>query len=967
MLSSEGFLYTSSGATIFGGPSRPPPIHLGHGHGRKPTGARRVVTAPATSEAVLGPPTRTPAASRMLAKGVRKVEEVPEQQISVTNKVLDPRTPASIRRTETETPVPVHVTAQDSPLLPILPPTAGLVEEDLKDASMLQAMDVAKEMESPVPVGIAAMVPLPLEVDDEEGVETGVVGMINEITARFEEEATAPTLSMHHTIATPITTKIEFPVPVPIVEASVNPNSTLEKRPVSTEPPADRATSPAPADPKEVTSPLKEPDNVPVQSIVESNPVAVSLVEEATSVPLTADKSEEEVTLRMNGTTATAQPIMDEVTCPPASPEPASPKPGDQVTPTVTSDHTVSVGDEELRSDGILTHDAAQAVVSTTEAEPAPEVHVAEQAIPPTSEPSMIDEALAATESASISPGTGEIHMPASSPPVAEPVVSCSPIVEADMIAVQESKSHVSMESSPDQLVEPTPPPTAGLPVAPACVAEVAIHDSVANTIEPPAIDPIVPISSASQVQVSAPTVAKANPASRAPISRPIAPKPTVKPVQAVKPTTAPLSAAAAPARKPPVPRAAAVSRPIRPVERKTFRPVTAAQSAAAAALAKVRSDQAQAQIEKSRAPSRTAARPPVGEPRSRVPSATSSVSHDIGGTIAPTKTKPAAISAAPLPVPKPTKSTLLAPTKASASRAVPTAPHPVAKPASVVSNSALPPVRKERIKLKAALPSFRPVRSGQLPASGPGPSKGTWNAFATSTSARSVVPRAAAIPLPSSPPSSKSIVAQARPETIALPPSPIAKVRPEHMPLPAGPDVVLSLQSSASRTIGTAKVPAAVPLPTSPTPIAAEVPLPSSPVSQASHRSQISSTRAASPAISVLQARLAATPSRNSSAPTMSDRGLDSDSDSEGQDESAGVTFKVKSDNSRSQSSLKTKLNPKSNASGDLMEFSAPARMQKIYLGSTTPMYTPGRKALVIRDANLASPLVKRKVVREE
>jgi hypothetical protein len=92
-----------------------------------------------------------------------------------------------------------------------------------------------------------------------------------------------------------------------------------------------------------------------------------------------------------------------------------------------------------------------------------------------------------------------------------------------------------------------------------------------------------------------------------------------------------------------------------------------------------------------------------------------------------------------------------------------------------------------------------------------------------------------------------------------------------------------------------------------------------------------------------------------------MSDQG----SDSEGEDETSGVTFKVKSDG-RPQSGMKLKMRVKQSGTGDLMEFSAPARMEKVWIGSTTPMYTPGRKALVIRDANLASPLV-RKVVNEE
>jgi len=149
----DGFIYPQT----FGGPSRPTQ-HLGHG--RKPIGpARRVVTAPTPSKEVLGYPTRTPAANRILSRTVRdKVEEVGEQPILVLSNVVDPSTPVPTRKVVQETPLPPRV---ESPLLPVLPPDV----EEVRDTSMLEPVN-GRELESPVPVEIAAMVPLPDEVDE---------------------------------------------------------------------------------------------------------------------------------------------------------------------------------------------------------------------------------------------------------------------------------------------------------------------------------------------------------------------------------------------------------------------------------------------------------------------------------------------------------------------------------------------------------------------------------------------------------------------------------------------------------------------------------------------------------------------------------------------------------------------------------------------------------------------------------
>jgi hypothetical protein len=87
-----------------------------------------------------------------------------------------------------------------------------------------------------------------------------------------------------------------------------------------------------------------------------------------------------------------------------------------------------------------------------------------------------------------------------------------------------------------------------------------------------------------------------------------------------------------------------------------------------------------------------------------------------------------------------------------------------------------------------------------------------------------------------------------------------------------------------------------------------------------------------------------------------------DSDSDEDDDEDLTGVTFKVKSDPIVSEGT--NRIKPKvQQPIGDLMEFSAPSRK----FVSTTPKYTPGRKALVIRDANVSSPLVKRGAPVEE
>jgi hypothetical protein len=1003
----DGFMYAQS----FGGPGPSRPTqHLGHR--RKPIGpARRVVTAPTPSKEVLAYPTRTPAANKTLSRNVRnKVEEVEEQPIPVLSNAMDPSTPIPTRQKVQETPLAPRM---ESPLLPVLPPDV----EDVRDTSMLEPIN-GRELESPVSVEIAAMVPLPNEIDElvaepaspergigivdepaplvDEGLvlEPAVIEAISEPVKMVEEgifksvstvdeaasessptvdevigesalavdEIPLPIMSQDQStfVTEPIVPEAasaaeEVTVPTPSHDQTSTPVSTIDDMISISVPTIANDVSHVSESTMDELNPqvLSDQSNYVKASLADESPMSIPSEEmQTTSTPLVdgytisvAPEVPEETVLAEVELGAAPDIVID---VPASTTEDIHPIPQSPESPNKTTTTTLV---SEIETKPLI-----QAATETVEAEVAEELtaapgptSIAEDmpAAPPSTQ--MAEKLPAAATSKQI---VEDLPAAPASAPIAEDLpAGLAPTQNEDRVItpvpsvhVQELAANESMIDTATQ-VAPNTPLVAQLPIRPEPSAD-QVNPTVPNvqiqTKAPSEIktNPVTRAPSRSANTVTRAPSRSANPVTRAP-SRSAQSRPPVKPAQTVKTTSAP-APAPAPPRKPPVPRAAAISRPIKPVERKTFRPVTAAQTAAAASLAKVRNAQAVAQAEaaKPRVPSATISKSAVVEPRSRVPSAASSSSH--GVTAASTKSSTTTTTAA-APVAKSTQSRLLAPTKASASRAAPTISHPTTKPttSAIASNPALPPVRKEKIKLKAALPSFRPVRNAVRSTSGPG--TGTWIASSTSKP----VPRAAAIPLPHSPVSTKSV---AKPETIALPPSPIN--RPETVALPARPT------SSASRTVN-AMQPASLPLPASPKPVAAEVPLPDSPISQASQlRSRV--TRAASPAISALQARLA-TPSRNSSAPTTSDQ----DSDSEGEDEASGVTFKVKS-NGRPQSGMKMTMKLKQSGTGDLMEFSAPARMEKVWIGSTTPMYTPGRKALVIRDANLASPLV-RKVVNEE
>lgn len=457
-----------------------------------------------------------------------------------------------------------------------------------------------------------------------------------------------------------------------------------------------------------------------------------------------------------------------------------------------------------------------------------------------------------------------------------------------------------------------------------------------------------------------------------------------------------------APPRKPPVPRAAAAARPARPIDRKAFRPVTAAESAAAArataAKEKATARSAAPRVGQADGPSRST-QPSEVVARTRVVSAQSRPPSSTGQARAVDKDEKEAKESVPRTTDstttRPTKaSTLLAPTKASASRATAsTHPHPPAKsvstaPASTIA--ALPPVRKEKIKLKAALPSFRPVRQAAAVNAGSsttGPAKSAASSTSSSAPTRrpGVKVKPECIPLPASPAKDFALAASTASVVLAKSPSSAgsgrAKVRPDAIPLPASPAALPSLpqdqatHKSPSRHGITAKVkPEQVPLPTSPstadrdskqynsasTPLLNDLGLPM-PIPD---RFESSSNR-----------------SKSSAAPTASDLS-DFDTDMEDEDDLTGVTFKMRSADVGARS---TRPRPSADsapprprviqqAKSDLMEFSfstparnhrsgsarsTPNKLVSPVAGGTTPKYTPNRRALGFMDANVRSPLV--------
>jgi hypothetical protein len=1034
-IGADGFMYTPSGATVFGGPSRPPPHAQAQlGHGRKPImgiAHRRVVTAPLESGG-LGLPARTPAANKLLTRSVKgKVEEVEEFPFSI------PVAQAVV--TNPQTPAPVSKIAQDSPILPVLRANAASQAErveDVRETSMIQdSIEMIRELEGPVPVELAAQIPLP--PDEVNEVNEVAVSPSSVDTIIVEEPTSKPSADLVEVILlekeTPLAQmSMAAPAAVADEEAESPPHLVIETihRPIEEVDQVEAAPTTYITEPTTVAE--TERDATVKAGFAEhvatdisagqraSTPVPATVHREAAPVEILqpSSLSKQGQQMRSGPLTTSASGSMSNVVL-------QGPAPVDIVSEPIENIFTAHVTIPSS-STSIPPADvgAPKTLIANIIPDPIQDIAAAplsnpssSTTIPPIAhgEAPLRHVGAQITSPADIIPKPIEdVHVASLTDPTSS--TSTPPITNAEPVSQHAGSSQPKV---PSTVNAPKPGATSNVipqELAPADAAVPSLNPASSTSI-PPVPNSAMVSRPAGSLQPKAGLTANAPKAGAAPrvVSGRLA---TSRPAQIASSSTAPAPApTAAPPRKPPVPRAAAVSRTVRPVERKPFRPATAAQTAALAKSRVVSQPAAEKPAESS---SNTSSKPPAAEPRSRQASASSS---QAGSTAAPAKVATSTTAPTARAITKP--STLLAPTKASASRAGPTVSQPRIPSSSTTTSSALPPVRKEKIKLKAALPSFRPVRSGAAASqtrstSGPGPTLGNGT-IKSSSSNRSTTSQPAArvpvarvrpetIPLPHSPVSaasrsSKQVPSQVRPEQVALPASPAdrlaTKVRPEAMPLPPSPaekapisanakkSVVMTLGTSSSRHIRITPA-EAVPLPDSPiardevisttesepsstaaasqaalplssTQTATEVPLPDSPLSDAAQLTRSRVARHSVPQVIALQqAERGITPTP--SASTMSD--LDSDLDSEEGDDLTGVTFKVRPDGPQVERAMKLKPKVYLPTAGDLMDFSPSSKtvmFDKLSVGSTTPKYTPGRKALVSRDANVSSPLVMR------
>lgn len=509
----------------------------------------------------------------------------------------------------------------------------------------------------------------------------------------------------------------------------------------------------------------------------------------------------------------------------------------------------------------------------------------------------------------------------------------------------------------------------------------------------------LVPLPMASVPAASTPTAPAVAAPAPMPVDKP-ATEPTTASAKAPTARAEPLAKALVPAppRKPPVPTAASARpRPVASaIERKPFRPMTAAQAAKSPVKALlVKSEE--------KRPEPAAAKP--REEVKRPESAATTISKSSISASAPNAAASAlAENAAARPAPsraasKP--STLTAPTKASAQRAGAAAPQTssqTSKPATVVAAalSALPPVRKEKVRLKAALPSFRPVRQNALAPTKAGNDKQAASLASSKSSSTGMVSAKPPVVV-----GMKKGIARVKPESIPLPDSPIkmAEFKAAEVPLPPSPLRQLS---------GVAKVrPEAIPLPTSPvipqlSQLAGEpqlIALPPSPLSATSTLPSQKSTSSYSerqPFKPKLVEVLGETHSSRSVRSKASTTALTSDSASEEDvDTTQGVAFKTSTGKSSSEPT-RTGQTPKVYSepvraqtpklssdptrsvqrpkvlmkdhwdAPDLIQFSSPAPNRfgtpvkmlglgmGMGMGKDSPRMTPGRKALEMRDANV-------------
>ncbi|ODO06520.1 hypothetical protein I350_03874 [Cryptococcus amylolentus CBS 6273] len=337
-------------------------------------------------------------------------------------------------------------------------------------------------------------------------------------------------------------------------------------------------------------------------------------------------------------------------------------------------------------------------------------------------------------------------------------------VVSAVEAAIQPAPEPTSAHEPPIES-EPIPPPPTAQPT------------SNSSLTAKPARPPAAP-------------QAQAKPLSRAP-SRPA---PAVSGAQPER------KAAVAVPRKPPVPRArvASGSKPVVPLVRKAFKPTSAASVGSGGGQASAPAPAPAAGAVKKEAAG-AVSKPTVASASARVVSASGTTGNKppvTTKTLAPPPARPE-LAKVSRPEEPPKRTVTSAPiSKPPASRppvtsSAPAAKAPIAsrprKPA-VPSHVVLPAAKKEKIRLKAPLPSFRPMRAKKevKPETVPLPDS---------------PPKAAAIPLPPSPHDSPS------PRDHPLPPSPPRSPTPRaHTPVLSRPS---PLRTEIARGRGGANSPA--------------------------------------------------------------------------------------------------------------------------------------------------------------
>lgn len=499
--------------------------------------------------------------------------------------------------------------------------------------------------------------------------------------------------------------------------------------------------------------------------------------------------------------------------------------------------------------------------------------------------------------------------------------------------------------------------------------ATVAVTTTIVSTDQtsaPLPHNPRAPTDQAARHKPAQPTSRLASKASDAPVKKPAV-------ATAAKATFSSIttSASAPVSRKPPVPRVVHIA-----AERKPFRPVRAAVAAAAAAKAegpkaiKAATGANDKGKGKDKEPSTKSL--PTGASSDAVvaTSGPGRAAPQSKATVVASKTDPPPPRARQ-PLPDGAKvSTLTQPTKASSQRAAPP-PHTTSSSTTAITTggsaqsrprlaptqptlAALPPVKKEKIVRKAPLPSFRPVRHTATAGAGASADRKT-NSLQSSTASTLTSSRALN-------PVEKKVVAKVKPEQIPLPASPASKpsttatdrpIDPEAVALPPSPMVNSGTPTrSPSIRMSTGRIrvrPENIALPLSP---ARSISQSNSSPSQKLVGSSVSPRSTGNgPSPGIAQATSVVRP----------DTALSTCANEEDEGHAmSGVTFKMPY--SRSLSSSSPLPNEQRTMSLQIMkhsmgvEHNTPSKNMAFDLlnTTTTPRYTPARRALVDRDANV-------------